>query len=154
MKKSGAQRFMGVLQIKGSATCVFFIGMTDWPMSADQWEVQVRAERERHVNEAHLAHASTGLKQGLIRRISENTCTGRPRVCRTLANIYINILTIPVSFLEASWARCLSAQAHWSRATATTVTIGMLWRVLWRHNVEGGVTGIYSVALGVHQSVT
>lgn len=63
-------------------------------------------------------------------------------------------LTIPVSFLEASRARRLPAQAHGSRATAATVTIGVLRRVLRRHDVEGGVAGVDGVALGVHWRVT
>lgn len=67
-----------------------------------------------------------------------------------LSSVWHRTVSIPVSFLEASWTRCLSAQAHWSRATATTVTIGVLWWVLRCHDIEGRVTGIYSVALGVH----
>lgn len=74
-----------------------------------------------------------------------------------LVNVHQNIkhsLTVPVSFLEASWARCLSAQAHWHRTAAATVTIGVLWWVLRCRDIEGGVAGIHSVALGVHWWVT
>lgn len=78
-------------------------------------------------------------------------------ICVFGYNVLPNIkhrLTIPVSLLEASWARRLPAQAHWHRAAAATVTVGVLWRVLRHGDIEGGVTVIDSVALGVHQRVT
>lgn len=60
--------------------------------------------------------------------------------------------TIPVSIMETSGARHLSAQAPWQGAAAATVTVGVL--VLRRGDIEGGVAGIHQVAFGVHQRLT
>lgn len=57
--------------------------------------------------------------------------------------------TIPVSIMEASRARHLSARAPWQGAAAATVTVEVL--VLRRGDIEGGVAGIHQVAFGVHQ---
>lgn len=75
----------------------------------------------------------------------------------TASNLNLNAqhsLTISVSVLEAGWARRLSAQSDWHGAAAATVTVRMLREVLRCCDTEGRVTGIYSVALGVHRRVT
>lgn len=52
-------------------------------------------------------------------------------------------LTIPVPVVEASGARRPPAQARRQGAAAAAVTVGVLWHVLGRGDIEGGVAGIH-----------
>lgn len=63
-------------------------------------------------------------------------------------------LTVPVSILEACWARCLSAQAARHGAAAATIAVRVLGRVLRHRDVKGRVAGVDGVALRVHRWVT
>lgn len=61
---------------------------------------------------------------------------------------------MPVSILEARWARCLSAQASRHGAAAATIAVRVLGRVLRHRDIKGRVAGVDGVALGVHRRIT
>lgn len=63
-------------------------------------------------------------------------------------------LTVSVSFLEAGGAGRLPAQSAGPGTAAAPVAIQVLHWVLRRGDVEGGVTGVHGVALGVRRWVT